>query len=435
MAAHIGNHLGGLKRVRLLAVIHLAVIHTGMLDGAHDAEFQALLVALDTAQERCLTVAVPRTAQAVTYAVAEGGNARHLTDVGFHSQLFAWISATACTPALAIDENVLGHGCADSIHRLDVMHAHQVKAETVDVVLLHPIFHALDHITAHGFTFTGGLVAAAAAVAVGAVGILAVKVVGPSQLEVAAVDVPGVVIYYIQNDLDAGLVECLHHLLELVDAHLGLVGIGGVATLGHVIVHRVITPVILRLVEAGLIDRGIVKRRQDVDGIHAQFLQVTDGARLGQGEVLTLVDKATRLVDGKVAVVHLIQDKVLGGNAGTFVGTPASRVGVGHVNDGATLAVHSHGGCPDTRALSAEFAAILHIKGVELTLEVALNGGLPDPCLGTFHVDGLDRFAAQAVLVDAQFDLLGIVVGLYREITRAGGIGDPGASVHCLWYE
>ena len=172
-----------------------------------------------------------------------------------------------------------------------------------------------------------------------------------------------------------------------------------------------------------------------MDSIHAKLLQVADGARLGQGKVFALVDKAARLVDGEVAVVHLIQDEVLSGNAGTFVGTPASRVGVGHVNDGAALAVHAHGGSPNARALSAEFAAILHIKGVELTLEVALNGGLPDPCLGTFHVDGLDRFAAQAVLVDAQFDLLGIVVGLYREITRAGGIGDPGASVHCLWYE
>ena len=177
------------------------------------------------------------------------------------------------------------------------MHAHQVKAEAVDMVLADPIFHAFDHEIAHAFALAGRFVAASAAVAVGAVGVLAVEVVGTGALEVAFVNVPGVVVHHVKDDLDVGIVERLDHLLELADAYFRLVGVGGVAALGHIVVHRVIAPVVLRLVEARLIDRGVVKRRQDVHRVHAQRLQVLDGARFGQGKEFSLVLDAARLVD------------------------------------------------------------------------------------------------------------------------------------------
>ena len=81
-------------------------------------------------------------------------------------------------------------------------------------------------------------------------------------------NVIGMVVHHIEDDTDTRLVECLHHLLELTDAHLRPIRIGGVATLGHIIVHRVVAPVILVVAEACLIHRAIVITGQDMDGIH-----------------------------------------------------------------------------------------------------------------------------------------------------------------------
>ena len=305
------------------------------------------------------------------------------------------------------------------------------------MILFDPIFHTLDHKLAHGFALAGRLVAAATAVAVGAVGVLAVEVVGTCALEVAAVDIPGVVIHHVEDDLDACLVQRLHHLLKLADARFGFVGIGRVAALGHVIVHGIIAPVVLWLIEAGLIDRRIVKRRQDVHCIHAQGLQVVDGARLGQGQEFALVLDAAGLIDGEVTMVHLVDDQVLGSDVRPLVSAPALRVGINHIDDGAAMAVNAHCCGPDSRALAHELATILHVKGVEHALQVTLDTGLPQRTARSIalHVDGLDGLAAQASLIDAQFHLLGALVGLNRKSASAGAVGDPIASVDNLWYD
>ena len=102
----------------------------------------------------------------------------------------------------------------------------------------------------------------------------------------------GVVIDHVEDHADARLVEGLHHLLELQDATRGQLGIKGVAALGHVVVERVVAPVVLGRVELGLVDRGEVVGRQDVDGIDAQGLEMGDGLLLRQGEKLALVDQS-----------------------------------------------------------------------------------------------------------------------------------------------
>ena len=93
-------------------------------------------------------------------------------------------------------------------------------------------------------------------------------------------DVVSVVIHHIEDDADVCVVESLHHLLELTDAHFGLIGIRGVAALRHIVVHRVVAPVVLVVSETGLVDRAVVVARQDVDGIDSKLLQVLDGPGL-----------------------------------------------------------------------------------------------------------------------------------------------------------
>ena len=223
----------------------------------------------------------------------------------------------------------------------------------------------------------------------------------------------------------------LHHLLELVDAHLGFGGVGRVAAFGHIVVHRVITPVVLRGVEAGLIDRSVVERRQNVHCVHAQFLEVIYRPVFGECHELAWIVAACALdvqlrveVDvaccREVAVMQFIEDEILGGNGGSLVGAPACRIGRLHVDDGATLAVHAHGLGPDTWSLAVEFAVHFHLKGVELALQVALHGSIPQRfTLVGGHLHRLERFAAQPLVIEAQRHRLGVA---QRGEAEGGGL-------------
>ena len=133
------------------------------------------------------------------------------------------------------------------------MNTHQVKAEAIDVVLVDPVFHALQHETAHHRTLRSCLVAAARAVGVGSVLGLTVIVVGESLLEIRMIDVVCVVVNHIEDDTDASFVQGLYHLFELADAADRVVRVRAVGSFGHVVVHRVIAPVVLVVLQACLI--------------------------------------------------------------------------------------------------------------------------------------------------------------------------------------
>ena len=160
------------------------------------------------------------------------------------------------------------------------------------------------------------------------------------------------VIDHVEDDGDASFVERLHHLLELQDATDGIIGVGGIAAFGHVVVHRVVAPVVLGLVEARLINGAEVIARQDMDGIDAQRLQVVDGPRFGEGEELTRILRIGT-GNGEVTVVHLIDNEVGGRlDDGVLVITPTVGTRLRIVDDGGTTAIHSHGLGKDTRCLA-----------------------------------------------------------------------------------
>ena len=150
------------------------------------------------------------------------------------------------------------------------------------MVFLSPILGAFNHVFPHQGFLRSRLVAAAGAVGIFAVGGLAVEVVGVDALEVAVLDVERMVVHHVENHSYASLVQCLHHLLELLDSCGREIGVGGIAALGYIVVLRVVAPVVLRHVEACLVNRGIVERRQDVYGVHAERLQIF--CRLGLRE-------------------------------------------------------------------------------------------------------------------------------------------------------
>ena len=90
------------------------------------------------------------------------------------------------------------------------------------------------------------------------------------------IDVVGMVVHYVKDDTDAGLVKGLHHLLKFTNASSRVSRISRIAALRHIVVNRVVAPVILRLVETCLVNRTIVIAGQDMDGIDTQRLQMTE---------------------------------------------------------------------------------------------------------------------------------------------------------------
>ena len=162
-----------------------------------------------------------RAAQCIAYVIREGCNARHLRDGGFHCQFLLWVGARTGTPPLTIDEYPRVDGIeltADVVHGLYVMDAHEVYTEAVDMVLVHPVFHRLQHEFVHQRLLACRLVAAARPVGGGAVGIVAVVSLGECTLEVAVGKVEGMVVNHVKNHSDPRFVQCLYHLLELHDA-------------------------------------------------------------------------------------------------------------------------------------------------------------------------------------------------------------------------
>ena len=156
VAAYIADLLGWVVGPRLLVIVHLVHIHLRMSDATHDTELQTLLLSRKTSQERTLMVIRERTTKGITHIIAEGTDTVELVGIRLHGKFLRRISTAACAPSLTIDIDArinTVHHLTDSLHGLDIMHTHQVKTETVDMIFIYPILHALQHKLAHQSLF------------------------------------------------------------------------------------------------------------------------------------------------------------------------------------------------------------------------------------------------------------------------------------------
>ena len=135
-----------------------------MGDGSNYAKLDALLVAWKGSEVGWACVVGEGTADGIAHVVAEGSYARHLVGGGFHGEAVVVDGAWASTPAFTVDSDgwvYLVDFFTDDVHGLYVVYAHEVEAETVDVVFFYPVSYALYHELAHERTLRGCLVAAA----------------------------------------------------------------------------------------------------------------------------------------------------------------------------------------------------------------------------------------------------------------------------------
>ena len=296
--------------------------------------------------------------------------------MSLHSQFLLRIGARTSAPALTINiyrRVDLVYHSTYLVHRFDVVNAHEVEAEAVDMILLNPILHALLYELAHERLLARRLVAATRTVRILALRSLAVEVVGVGLLEVRAVDVERMIVHHVEYDANASLVQRLHHLLELAYACCRRSGVGRVGAFGHVIVERIVSPVVLRHVGLRLIHGSVVERRQNVHGVHAETLQVLDSLRLCERKKLALVLQSRREVDGEVAVVHLVDDEVARiVERRAHIAVPTLRVGVAQVDDGAALSVHTHRLC-EYAGCVVGLRIVVHAEEIILAFQVALH--------------------------------------------------------------
>ena len=224
------------------------------------------------------------------------------------------------------------------------------------------------------------------------------------------------IVDHVHDHTDTCLVQGHHHLLEFPDTDFGLVRIGRIGAVGHVIVFRVISPVVLRLVEAGLVHRRIVVRRKQMHVSHSQFLQVIHPRTFSQISMCTLfrqrhefapmLDSRNR-IDGKVAMVHLINHDI--GKTlqfGTDILLPSFRIGSLQVDDCRTVAVHAYRLGHHTRSISQPHIIHLHIKCIEESFQVSVDSCVPHAVLPILHRHHLPGRASLRLFVKHDTHLL-----------------------------
>ena len=340
--------------------------------------------------DQCFAAVTATTATGgITQAIGEGAD----TGTG-HIELVGLLETGVVghfteVPAFTIEVGVrvdrLHGGQRLQHHRLGLV-SHQVKAETVDGVMLGPHHQGVDHQLGHHAVFGGGVGAAGGVFHGAGQRVKAVVIVGhhlvEHRLAIEAGSI-GVVIDHIHHHLQVHAVEGLDHGAELADA-LVTHGVGGIAAFRHAKVQWVVTPVeavdganrchhrlsIARSrIEAGQqlgdclltvgrgadwgtgqaaqfghfvveVDtvvlvfryRGDVEHRQQVDGGQAgvsQAAQVADrgAACFGKGQILAGVVGAV-VVGAEVTDMGLVDHLLLRGNGGRLrVTVPATGLG------------------------------------------------------------------------------------------------------------
>ena len=133
-----------------------------------------------------------------------------------------------------------------------------------------PISNRINHIFSEHCVFGSSVITASRAVRECSVFIHSVIIIRYSILE-RRVSIICVIVNYIHNNTDSGIMKCLNHLFALFYAHIAVVRIGRIRTLGTIVVYRVITPVILFHYVFALVNRTKIIKRHNLNVLYAKL--------------------------------------------------------------------------------------------------------------------------------------------------------------------
>ena len=328
---------------------------------------------------------------------------------------------------------------ADALQERDVQQAHQVEPETVHVVFFRPVEHRFKNVPCGHAAFRSNIVAAGRTVRRAAVRVLAVKIPGLRTPQPGIQGI-GVVVYHIHNNTKSVFVQRLHGFLEFPDAHGPVVGVGGIAAVGDVVVDRVIAPVVRF---AALGHRTEVKHRHQLHMGHPEPFEIVEPGRVyaimkkgGAGQGQRLVGAAQRFgnparsIVGEIPHMQFIDD-VLRRVGGGCVGSPVFGVGAAQIQHHAARPVPPAGAGPGVGGAAGGALGVGDGEIIIGPVQVAGHRALPPAVRGA--VKRLDQpgFAGCAVVIQIQGD----GPGGRRPEREGGGVGGIGEAERAVVME
>ena len=313
---------------------------------------------------------------------------------------------------LASSVPVVQHS-ADPVHEIHIQKSHQVKAESVYMVLFCPVEHRLQNIFCTHLPLAGHVISAGRTVGDPPVFKHPVEIPGRRALE------PGVccismIIHHIHDHAEAVGMKRLYHFLHLADAHLSAGRIRGIGSFRNIVIHRVIAPVKLRVFPC-FIYRAVIIGRHDLHMGDTQIFHIPEPGgmdpvavqrriRTGKCLIFPAVSfrEAAGRIPGKFFHMELVDDLLPGPLRCPVIG-PAFRIRPGKIHRHAALSVQPAGLRP--RVGRAHFPPFdLQKKVIINPVQPLRRAPVPYAFLLFRHRDTEKRLSLAAVLIQIQGD-------------------------------
>ena len=375
--------------------------HLRVLDSTGDSEMDVLLVSGHTVHKTGIFTA-ERATDSITDIVAECAHLVEHIGIGLKGNFLSRICRSLRCPTFSIDHHIRVNRVktlADDVHCLDIVDSHQVKAESVDMIFLHPPLERLDHIFAEHFLLRSCLISAARTVEEASIFTHTVEISRHCAFETGLGCIRSVIVNHIENHAEAGLMKSLDHLLEFLDTGNRIVWVCRIRTLDSIVVVWIISPVILIVLKTCLIHSDEVCRREKLDISHSDLLEMVDTGSetvrilctfLCKSKILTLIVHSRSLMDGEIPVMHLINDDVRRLDERTLVLSPSFRICLIPIDHCTASTVYSDSLSCYTFGLLKPLSVLLHLECIESALHVFFHCRLPKSVLSELHILGLE---------------------------------------------
>ena len=171
----------------------------------------------------------------------------------------------------------------DLIDCFGIQQAYQIKAEAVNMIFICPVVDRIHNIFPYHRTLGSRIVSASGTVRITAVRVRSGEIFRHQLVERECIRIVYMIIYHIHNDIDVTVMQRLYHLLHLFHPNFTVIRICRVGTLWHIVIHRIIPPVILRRIQLCLINGTVIIGRQQVNMRNSQIFQIIESCCLSAG--------------------------------------------------------------------------------------------------------------------------------------------------------
>ena len=219
-----------------------------MLNSSNNSEFYAHFSPRHSGKESSFVLLPYRSTKSIAQFIRKHSNSGHVGNISFHRQWICRILRSFSRPTFSIDTNSridFVDSLSNLVHCFNIMHPHQVKAEAVNMIFFYPIKNGLYHELTHHRPFTCCFIATPWTICQCAILFLTVKIAGNGTFKITFKCIKSVIVNHIHYHAYSSSMQRLYHLFELFHANSRLIRIGWIRTIRHIIIYRIISPVIV----------------------------------------------------------------------------------------------------------------------------------------------------------------------------------------------